>query len=348
MRKLVVALDIGGTSSDLHLINGGALERVEENTIAGVVIQASQLDINTVAAGGGSILSFRSGMFDIGPDSAGSDPGPACYRKDGPLTVTDANLLTGRLVPSTFPHNFGPHHNQPIDVDATKHKFRALTRQINDQLRTSSPQHVDYTDEEVALHFLNTTTSRICLPIRAMMASKGLAAKEHMLTAFGGGGGQHACAIAHALGISSIYIHQYASVLSAFGIAMADIEHQESELCARELSEQALEGPASASRAAASRGDGKACLAGFPAGRYHHQGRTRAALPWHQHADDHPVRHVHGVSRGPSSTSIAASLASSSARRSSSTGCSCVVQGTARRHSRRKLQSGAHVFGLPK
>ncbi|KAL0264411.1 hypothetical protein SLS55_000361 [Diplodia seriata] len=212
----VVGFDMGGTSTDVSRY-GGTLEHVFETTTAGVTIQSPQLDINTVAAGGGSMLFFRNGLFVVGPESAGAHPGPACYRKGGPLTITDANLFLGRLLPQYFPKIFGKDENEPLDLDVVKANFAALTQRINAEGGQS------LTPEEVAYGFLDVANESMCRPIRALTEAKGYEIGKHHLAVFGGAGGQHACEIASKLGISTAIIHRYSSILSAYGMALADI-----------------------------------------------------------------------------------------------------------------------------
>lgn len=138
----LIGFDMGGTSTDVSRCASGHYEHVVESTTAGVTIQAPQLDINTVAAGGGSMLFFRSGLFVVGPESAGAHPGPACYRKGGPLTVTDANLILGRLLPDYFPKIFGPHENEALDIQATRGKSEELRTEINEFLIASGQRKV--------------------------------------------------------------------------------------------------------------------------------------------------------------------------------------------------------------
>ncbi|GAA5897741.1 hypothetical protein JCM5296_000868 [Sporobolomyces johnsonii] len=214
-KRPVVGFDMGGTSTDVSRY-GGALEHVLESVTAGVTIQAPQLDINTVAAGGGSILHWSNGMFVVGPDSAGSHPGPACYRKGGPLAVTDANLLLGRLHIDSFPAIFGPSEDQPLDLESVKQKFEALTKIINADIGGNLSPY------QVAAGFINVANETMSKPIRALTENKGFLTTEHSLACFGGAGGQHAVAIAATLGIGEVVIHKYSSVLSAFGMALAD------------------------------------------------------------------------------------------------------------------------------
>lgn len=207
----IVGLDMGGTSTDVSRY-GGAFEHVFETTTAGVTIQSPQLDINTVAAGGGSILAWRNGLLTVGPESASSHPGPTCYRKGGPLAVTDANLFLGRLVPDFFPKIFGPKENEALDTEAVRYRFIELTKVINSETgKNMSP-------EEVAYGFLDVANEAMCRPIRALTEAKGYEIGKHNLAVFGGAGGQHACDIATKLGISTAIIHKYSSILSAYGM----------------------------------------------------------------------------------------------------------------------------------
>ncbi|KAB2574373.1 5-oxoprolinase [Lasiodiplodia theobromae] len=212
----VVGFDMGGTSTDVSRY-GGVLEHVFETTTAGVTIQSPQLDINTVAAGGGSMLFFRNGLFVVGPESASAHPGPACYRKGGPLTITDANLFLGRLIPDYFPKIFGKNEDEPLDLDIVKAKFAELTARINAETGQA------LTPEEVAYGFLDVANESMCRPIRALTEAKGYEIAKHHLAVFGGAGGQHACEIASKLGISTAIIHRYSSILSAYGMALADV-----------------------------------------------------------------------------------------------------------------------------
>ncbi|KAF2141015.1 uncharacterized protein K452DRAFT_319288 [Aplosporella prunicola CBS 121167] len=218
----IVGFDMGGTSTDVSRY-GGTFEHVFETTTAGITIQSPQLDINTVAAGGGSILAWRNGLLTVGPESASSHPGPACYRKNGPLAVTDANLFLGRLVPDFFPKFFGSRENEALDTEVVKRKFAELTATINvDTKRTMTP-------EDVAYGFLDVANEAMCRPIRALTEAKGYEIGKHQLAVFGGAGGQHACEIASKLGISTVTIHRYSSILSAYGMALADVVQEAQE-----------------------------------------------------------------------------------------------------------------------
>ncbi|KAJ6615352.1 5-oxoprolinase [Mycena sp. CBHHK59/15] len=214
-RKPIIGLDVGGTSTDVSRFNG-RYEVVYETTTAGVTIQSPQLDINTVAAGGGSCLTFRNGLFLAGPESAGAEPGPACYRKGGPLAVTDANLLLGRLIPDYFPKIFGKSEKEPLDVDASRVAFEKLVSEINE----SSEKKLSF--DEIVYGFIKVANETMCRPIRALTEARGHATSQHVLASFGGAGGQHACEIASLLGIKTILIHRYSSILSAYGLALAD------------------------------------------------------------------------------------------------------------------------------
>jgi 5-oxoprolinase (ATP-hydrolysing) len=190
-----------------------------------VTIQSPQLDINTVAAGGGSRLFFRNGLFVVGPESAGAHPGPACYRKGGPATVTDANLYLGRLLPEFFPKIFGKNEDEGLDPEASRKVLQELADQVNQETGKNM------TADEVAYGFLAVANEAMTRPIRSITEAKGHDSSKHRLATFGGAGGQHAVAIADSLGIKQILVHRYSSVLSAYGMALADVvdERQEPE-----------------------------------------------------------------------------------------------------------------------
>lgn len=224
-RTPVIGFDMGGTSTDVSRYGEGRYEHVFETTTAGVTIQSPQLDINTVAAGGGSRLFFRNGLFVVGPESAGAHPGPACYRKGGPATVTDANLYLGRLLPEFFPKIFGKNEDEGLDVEASRKVLQELADQVNRETRKNMSA------DEVAYGFLTVANEAMTRPIRSITEAKGHDSSKHRLATFGGAGGQHAVAIAESLGISQILVHRYSSVLSAYGMALADVvdERQEPE-----------------------------------------------------------------------------------------------------------------------
>ncbi|KAK1671812.1 Hydantoinase B/oxoprolinase-domain-containing protein [Colletotrichum godetiae] len=215
----VIGLDMGGTSTDVSRYDG-KYDYLTDTSIAGRTITAPMLNIATVAAGGGSILFARNGLLAVGPESAGAHPGPACYRKNGPLTVTDANLFLGRLVPSSFPSIFGPSASEPLDTAVVEEKFRQITREFNQQTHQALQPH------DVALGFLDVANETMARPIRNATEARGFAPENHNLVSFGGAGGQHACEIADKLGIRRILIHKFSSLLSAYGIAQAELQSE--------------------------------------------------------------------------------------------------------------------------
>ncbi|VEU23145.1 DEKNAAE104192 [Brettanomyces naardenensis] len=225
----LIGFDMGGTSTDVSRFGDGKFDHVFETTTAGVTIQSPQLDINTVAAGGGSILTYKNGLFQVGPESASSHPGPACYRKGGPLTVTDANLFLGRLVPEFFPKIFGPNEDQGLDYAITEKKFKEVTDEIN----SANPDIPPMTPQQVAHGFLSVACENMARPVRQLTEAKGHVLSSHRLVSFGGAGGQCAYFVAELLGIETILIHRYSSVLSAYGMALADVveEVQEPAAC---------------------------------------------------------------------------------------------------------------------
>ncbi|PYI08427.1 hypothetical protein BO78DRAFT_441950 [Aspergillus sclerotiicarbonarius CBS 121057] len=222
----LIGFDMGGTSTDVSRYDG-ALDHIFETTTAGISMQTPQLNINTIAAGGGSILFWRDGLMSVGPESASSDPGPACYRKGGPLTVTDANLALGRLIAEFFPSVFGPNEDDPLDRDIVISKFEALTATINQDTGKSM------TWAQVAQGFLDVANSAMCGPIRSLTEARGFDTTKHHLASFGGAGGQHACAIAELLGIQKVLIHKHSSILSAYGIGLADVVQEGQRPCAK-------------------------------------------------------------------------------------------------------------------
>ncbi|OJJ33639.1 hypothetical protein ASPWEDRAFT_60279 [Aspergillus wentii DTO 134E9] len=222
----LIGFDMGGTSTDVSRYDGD-LDHIFETTTAGISIQAPQLNVNTIAAGGGSILAWRDGLMSVGPESASSHPGPACYRKGGPLTVTDANLALGRLIPEHFPSVFGPNEDEPLDRDVVIAKFEELTATINRDTGKSLSW------AQVAHGFIDVANSAMCGPIRSLTEARGHDTTRHNLASFGGAGGQHACAIAEALGIKKVLIHKHSSILSAYGIGLADVVHEEQRPCAK-------------------------------------------------------------------------------------------------------------------
>ncbi|GHJ38999.1 hydantoinase B/oxoprolinase family protein [Streptomyces sp. TS71-3] len=211
----VIGFDMGGTSTDVSHF-AGEYERVFTTKIAGVRLRAPMLDIHTVAAGGGSILHFDGSRYRVGPDSAGADPGPACYRAGGPLTVTDANVALGRIQPAHFPHVFGPGGDQPLDDALVRDRFAELAREIHESTGD------DRTPEQVAEGFLRIAVANIANAVKRISVQKGHDVTRYALTTFGGAGGQHACKVADALGIRTVLVPPMAGVLSALGIGLAD------------------------------------------------------------------------------------------------------------------------------
>ena len=176
-------------------------------------MRAPMMSIHTVAAGGGSILSYRDGRMQVGPESAGANPGPAAYRRGGPLTVTDCNVLLGKLNPDHFPHVFGPNADQPLDIDTVREKFAELAVQIGD----------GKTPEGIAEGFLRIAVENMANAIKKISVQRGYDVTKYTMNCFGGAGGQHACLVADALGMERIFIHPFAGVLSAFGMGLADV-----------------------------------------------------------------------------------------------------------------------------
>ncbi|MEW6586422.1 MAG: hydantoinase/oxoprolinase family protein, partial [Nitrospirota bacterium] len=212
--RFAIGFDMGGTSTDVSRFDGRH-ERIFEKEIAGIPLQIEMLSINTVAAGGGSILSFDGRKMLVGPESAGSDPGPACYGFGGPLTVTDANLMTGRLIPEYFPKTFGADRRSSADADIAENNFRILTEEINKTTGSS------FSPQDIANGFLKVANEKMAMAIREISVSRGFDVRDYTLVCFGGAGGQHACDIASLLDMDSILIHPLCSVLSAYGIGLA-------------------------------------------------------------------------------------------------------------------------------
>ena len=219
-KQPVIGFDMGGTSTDVSRF-GGEYELVHETETAGVRIQAPQLNIKTVAAGGGSRLFFENGLFLVGPESSGADPGPVCYRKNGFLSLTDANLLLGRLQPEYFPKIFGPQHNMQPDIKAARHVMEDILKEINEYNIREGLEIMSI--EDAALGFVNVANEVMARPIREISVMRGFDIQEHILATFGGAGPQHACAIAGILGISKIFIHRFSGILSAYGMGLADV-----------------------------------------------------------------------------------------------------------------------------
>ncbi|MFD4726359.1 hydantoinase B/oxoprolinase family protein [Streptomyces seoulensis] len=233
--RRVIGFDMGGTSTDVSHF-AGEYERVFTTRIAGVRLRAPMLDIHTVAAGGGSVLHFDGSRYRVGPDSAGADPGPACYRAGGPLTVTDANVMLGRVQPARFPAVFGPGGDQPLDTTAVRDGFTALAREI----RAATGD--DRTPEQVAEGYLRIAVANIAGAIKRISVQQGHDVTRYALTTFGGAGGQHACKVADALGIRTVLVPPMAGVLSALGIGLADITAMREQSVEAPLTEAAMPG----------------------------------------------------------------------------------------------------------
>ncbi|MDJ0613613.1 MAG: hydantoinase B/oxoprolinase family protein [Rhizobiaceae bacterium] len=223
----MIGFDMGGTSTDVSHFDG-ELERTFETEVAGVRMRAPMMSIHTVAAGGGSILHHTDGRFQAGPDSAGANPGPACYRRGGPLAVTDANVMVGKLQPEFFPAIFGPQQDQPLDTDAVKEKFAGLAKKAGT------------TAEEAADGFLKIAVENMANAIKKISVQRGYDVTEYALNCFGGAGGQHACAVADALGMETVLVHPFSGILSAYGMGLAQIRASRSQALIEKLEEEQL------------------------------------------------------------------------------------------------------------
>lgn len=208
----IIGFDMGGTSTDVSHYDG-ELERTFETEVAGVRMRAPMMRIHTVAAGGGSILHYDGARFSVGPDSAGANPGPKCYRRNGPLAVTDANVMVGKLAPENFPAVFGPGQNERLDREAVEAAFAALAGEIADGRSA----------EEVADGFLAIAVDNMANAIKKISVERGYDVTDYALTCFGGAGGQHACLVADRLGMETVLIHPFSGILSAYGMGLADI-----------------------------------------------------------------------------------------------------------------------------
>jgi len=224
----VIGFDMGGTSTDVAHFDG-EYERDFETEIAGVRMRAPMMKIHTVAAGGGSILHFDGARLRVGPDSAGANPGPKCYRRGGPLALTDANLMAGKLIPDFFPQIFGPQQNQPLDAESVSKAFEELAEQIGD----------GRTPEETADGFIAVAVAKMAEAIKKISVARGYDVTRYALNCFGGAGGQHACDVADALSIKTILIHPLSSLLSAYGMGLADIRANRSQGVEAPLDEKA-------------------------------------------------------------------------------------------------------------
>ena len=212
----LIGFDMGGTSTDVSHY-GGHFERVFETVVAGVRLRAPMMNIHTVAAGGGSIVHFDGHRMRVGPHSAGAYPGPVAYRNGGPLTVTDCNVMLGKLQPQFFPHIFGPQADQPLDVKLVQEKFNAMAAEI------AAQTGVESSPEQIAEGFIQIAVANMANAVKKISIERGYDVSKYTLVSFGGAGGQHACLVADALGMSRVLIHPFAGVLSAYGMGLADI-----------------------------------------------------------------------------------------------------------------------------
>jgi 5-oxoprolinase (ATP-hydrolysing) len=209
--KKLIGFDMGGTSTDVSHYDG-EYERAFETEVAGVRMRAPMMLIHTVAAGGGSILHFDGTRFRVGPDSAAANPGPKCYRRGGPLALTDANVMVGKLIPDFFPKIFGPEQDLPLDADAVREGFAELAKQVGGKSL-----------EEIADGFIKIAVENMANAIKKISVQRGYDVTRYALNCFGGAGGQHACLVADALGMTKVLIHPFSSLLSAYGMGLADI-----------------------------------------------------------------------------------------------------------------------------
>ncbi|HAT1773158.1 TPA: 5-oxoprolinase [Legionella pneumophila] len=212
----IIGFDMGGTSTDVSHY-AGEYERIYTSDIGGIRLHTPMLLIHTIAAGGGSILKFDGQRFIVGPHSAGANPGPACYRRGGPLTITDCNVMVGKIHADFFPRVFGKKGNQSVDIKLVEHRFKDLTYEINQATR------MNYSAEQVAEGFLNIAVENMVNAIKKISIQRGYDVTQYALNCFGGASGQHACLVADSLGIQKILIHPLAGVLSAYGIGVANI-----------------------------------------------------------------------------------------------------------------------------
>jgi 5-oxoprolinase (ATP-hydrolysing) len=229
----IIGFDMGGTSTDVSHF-AGEIEREFETQIAGVRMRAPMMSIHTVAAGGGSILHFDGSRFRVGPDSAGANPGPAAYRRGGPLTVTDCNVLLGKIQPAYFPQVFGVSGNEPLDVAVVRAKFAQLSAEIS--AATGKRQ----TPEEVAEGFIEIAVRNMANAITRVSVARGYDVTEYVLNTFGGAGGQHACLVADHLGMTGVFLHPLAGVLSAYGIGLADLTAMRERTAELELTDATI------------------------------------------------------------------------------------------------------------
>ena len=224
----LIGFDMGGTSTDVSHYDG-EYERAFETEVAGVRMRAPMMLIHTVAAGGGSILYFDGARFRVGPNSAGANPGPKCYRRGGPLAVTDANVMVGKLIPDFFPKIFGPGQNEPLDAGAVRKAFGELAKDVNGKL-----------PEEIADGFIRIAVENMANAIKKISVQRGYDVTRYALNCFGGAGGQHACLVADALGMTQVLIHPFSSLLSAYGMGLASIRATRQQAIEEPLTNAAL------------------------------------------------------------------------------------------------------------
>src|SRR5499427_6427010 len=223
----LIGFDMGGTSTDVSHFDG-EYERAFETEVAGVRMRAPMMLIHTVAAGGGSILHYDGARFRVGPDSAGANPGPKSYRRDGPLTVTDANVMVGKLIPDFFPKIFGPTQAEQLDDKAVSDAFAELAGKVG------------RTREEIADGFIKIAVENMANAIKKISVQRGYDVTRYALNCFGGAGGQHACLVADALGMTTVLIHPFSSLLSAYGMGLADIRATRQQAIEEPLGDDAL------------------------------------------------------------------------------------------------------------
>ena len=238
LKMPILGFDMGGTSTDVSKFSG-KFEHIFETKISGVNLTIPQLDIHTVAAGGGSRLYFENRLFKVGPDSSGAHPGPVCYRKNGFLSITDANLILGRVLPKYFPHIFGKNQNLPLDYDGTKFAFEEITKIINEF------ENIEFKKKktifEVAYGFIKVANEIMCRAIKAITQARGIDPQHFILSVFGGAGGQHACSMARTLRIRHIFIHKLCGILSAYGIHLANVTKDSERPWSQEYSKDAID-----------------------------------------------------------------------------------------------------------
>jgi 5-oxoprolinase (ATP-hydrolysing) len=230
----LIGFDMGGTSTDVSAYSG-EYERSNDSEVAGVRLRAPMMRIHTIAAGGGSHLRFSDSRYQVGPDSAGANPGPVCYRRGGPLTVTDANVLLGRIPVTYFPSVFGPRADMPLDSEAVRSKFDELVPQI------SNDSAFELSAEAVAAGFLTVAVENMANAIRKITIERGEDVRDFTLCCFGGAAGQHACQVAEVLGIDTIWLHPMAGVLSAYGMGLSNIRVEQQQSIDADFCAEALE-----------------------------------------------------------------------------------------------------------